>query len=150
MVISVLIYILDRNKITKYSLPNIVEDVFVIKYYSEDKNEEILININYQDNEWIIRSNGSVNIIENNIWTSKKLELHTLIKLTINGVSDDVYLYCSPIVETEYLYMPLDNNNKNIKIGNGDKCDIIFKSNNVFEEHAEIIRNDNGYYISFK
>ncbi len=147
MVISVLIYILDRNKITKYSLPNIVEDVFVIKYYSEDKNEEILININYQDNEWIIRSNGSVNIIENNIWTSKKLELHTLIKLTINGVSDDVYLYCSPIVETEYLYMPLDNNNKNIKIGNDDKCDIIFKSNNVFEEHAEIIRNDNGYYI---
>ena len=90
-----IVYILDKNKIVKFKLPQKLEELFVINYYPEGSTEKVLINIEQVNNDLIVKSNGSVNIIENNIWSNKKLEEYTIISAQVaekacQGVGSDI------------------------------------------------------------
>lgn len=140
-----IIYILDKNKIVKFKLPQKLEELFVISYYPEGSTEKVLINIEQVNNDLIVKSNGSVNIIENNIWSNKKLEEYTIISAQVAETKENIFLYYKPLVETSFLNIPLSK--EKILIGSSDECDIIYKKNKTLDIHAEIIKNDNTYFI---
>lgn len=140
-----IIYILDKNKIEKYKLPQKLDELFVINYYLEGSTEKVLINIEQVNNDLIVKSNGSVNIIENNIWSNKKLEEYTIITAQIAETKENIFLYYKPILETNFLTVPLSK--EKISIGSNNDCDIIYKKNNTLDVHAEIVKNNNNYYI---
>ena len=123
-----IIYILDKNKIVKFKLPQKLEELFVINYYPEGSTEKVLINIEQVNNDLIVKSNGSVNIIENNIWSNKKLEEYTIISAQVAETKENIFLYYKPLVETSFLNIPLSK--EKILIGSSDECDIIYKKNN--------------------
>lgn len=140
-----IIYILDKNKIVKFRLPQKLEELFVISYYPEGSTEKVLINIEQRNNELVVKSNGSVNIIENGMWSNKRLEEYTIITAQVAETKENIFLYYKPILETNFLTIPLSK--EKILIGSGNDCDIIYKKNNTLAVHAEVVKNNNDYYI---
>lgn len=143
-----IIYILDKNKITKYYTPKIVDDMFVINYYPENQTDNVLINIEVQNQSLIVKSNGSANIIENGMWTSKTIEYYSFIKVQISETKEEIFLYAAPIVENNFLCMQIPANRDKITIGSGQSCDIVFNESNIMEVHAQIIKENGNYFIT--
>lgn len=140
-----IIYLLDKNKITKFKLPEKIDDLFILGYYPENSIEKVLINIEKVNNDLFIKSNGSVNINEKNISVSSKLEEYNMLAATIVDTKETIYLYYKPLLETKFSNVPLQKDK--YLIGSSDTCDIIYKKNSTLNIQAEIIKSNNNYYI---
>ena len=64
-VVFMKIYILDKYKITKFNLPEKIEDSFLISYSGYNNKKDNFITIEAEDNKWQLKSNGHSNIISN-------------------------------------------------------------------------------------
>ena len=58
------VFLIDNNRVSKYMFPSRVDDTFLISY--NNGNKDILITLEGKDNNWFLKSNGTVDIIENN------------------------------------------------------------------------------------
>ena len=61
------LYIADDEKLTKFELPLEIRESFLIPYKIVNSKKEYLITIEGIDGKWQIRSNGSINVIQNNV-----------------------------------------------------------------------------------
>ena len=94
------VLLLDNEKITKMTLPDEVDGVFLMKYNPSWANSIKNINIEARDGKWILKSNESVNVVINNkIETEIALELHMHIKLLVIGADEMVDFYCLPTID---------------------------------------------------
>lgn len=141
------IFIVDKNKITRYNLPLKIEDTFSISYKPENYKDDILISFEEKENQWYLRSNGSVNVFNNNYET--------------DGVYISEYenylikpFYCSEFLNLFVLPSINENTYKlsfgqldNISIGSGKNCNIIYSNNLLADIHAEFKYINNEWYI---
>ena len=57
------VYISDSEKLTKYNLPKEVQESYLIQYQPNGSKKVFDISIESNENNWILKSNGMVNVI---------------------------------------------------------------------------------------
>ena len=58
------IFILDKYKITKFNLPEKVEDSFLIPYKGYNNKNDNFVTVEANEDKWQLKSNGAVNILD--------------------------------------------------------------------------------------
>ena len=142
------IFIEDNDKISKYELPKDPSESFLITYKPENSKNEYSINIESKENEWILKSNGLVDVLENgNLIDEAPLKDYYSYALKING--EDYYriLYCFPYIEEKSLDASVLGINQ-ITIGSDISCNICYNSPNLSAVHVTINHSSNGYVLN--
>lgn len=141
------VLLIDRNKITKYDLPEKIEDSFVINYKPIGGKESV-ITLESQDGKWILKSNGSVNIINSSmIATEVELVNYGGYLLKFLGIDNFVSLYAMPTIEHEKYKLDFSGLDR-IIIGNSENCHICYRNNSISPLHAEIKKMNGEWYIA--
>ena len=142
------LFILDKFNITKFNLPEKIEDSFLVPYKSYETGKENLITIEAKDNKWQIKSNGNVNIIDgNNMLDTAKLEDYSYYSIKILGQSELAVLFALPSIESESYKLEFKNLTS-ISIGKSQNCNISYRNNLTGDLHAEIKFVNNDWYIA--
>ena len=142
------VFILDKEKITKFNLPNKVSGVYAIDYLPVGSKIKRTVSIEARDEKWIIKSNGSVNIVSGNmIQEVATLEEYQYQPIQIKGRNDYVGIYCVPSVEetfTRYLVQ-----NGAVTVGSANDTSISYVNNHVLPHHISINpAQDGSFYIT--
>ena len=138
------IFLVDKNKLNIYSLPNKIEDPYTINYISPTGVEETLTLL-VEKGKWIISSAIDIKIAKNSVEISKEeLDYKAIYQLKFNDLTDSIMMYC---IETPLKYFNYEVGNKNeILVGKDDTNDIIFNSSYMANNQYKIYRQDN-YWI---
>lgn len=140
------VFILDKAKITKFNLPEQISGVYAIDYLPVDSKIQRTINIEAQDEKWIMKSNGSVNIISgNHIQENAVLEEYQYQPIQIKGRNDIIGIYCVPSVEENLVRYRIQNGA--ITIGSANDVSISYSNIYVLQHHISINPAQNGEYI---
>ncbi|MBQ3510914.1 MAG: type VII secretion protein EssC [Bacilli bacterium] len=142
------VFILDKEKITKFNLPNKVSGVYAIDYLPVGSKIKRTVSIEARDEKWIVKSNGSVNIVSGNmIQEVAVLEEYQYQPIQIKGRNDYIGIYCIPSVEeksTRYLVQ-----NGAITVGSANDTSISYVNNHVLPHHISINpAQDGSFYIT--
>lgn len=140
------VYISDSEKLTKYNLPKEVQESYLIQYQPNGYKKVLDISIESNNNNWLIKSNGLVNIIEND-YTVQNAILSNYYTCELKMFMDNQkrYLYCLPNYNEKYTNF-LIYNMQSIVIGNGHKCNIKYSNALLTEKHV-VIQNINNNYL---
>mgnify|MGYP002644801950 CR=1 FL=1 len=128
------VFLIDNNKIIKYMLPLRVDDSYLISYNSSNI-KDCLITFVGENDSWYLKSNGTVNIVENNQEVDKVLvEPYKKYTLKIVGKSNLIELYFLPVKETLFKldFSKLDN----FSIGASETCHICYNSSDLTSVQA--------------
>ena len=144
------IFILDKYKITKFNLPEKIEDSFLIPYKVKRKKQEHVVTIEGENGSWYLKSNGNVNVM-NGTFASSKCQLptdkYTNYDLKILGSDDPVVLFAMPSNDKEVYKLNVQGLT-NISIGSAQKTNICYSHELMDEVHAEIKFLNNEWYIT--
>lgn len=141
------VLLIDKNKITKYELPEKIEDSFVINYKPIGGKESV-ITLEAENGNWKLKSNGSVNIINSSMTMNEvKLVNYGGYLLKFLGVDKFVSLYAMPTVELEKYKLDFAGLDK-ITIGNSESCNICFRNASVNALHTEIKKMNEDWFIT--
>jgi len=142
------IFILDKFKITKFNLPEKIEDSFLVPYKGYNNKNDIFVTIEANDNKWQVKSNGTVNILDGaNILDKAILENYNYYSLKVLGQDDKVTLFALPDREEENYKLDIKGLT-NIQIGSSTNCKICYRNSLTAELHAEIKLINNEWYIA--
>ena len=132
------IYILDRDKITKFNLPKKVSGAYVIDYLPVDSKIRRSVNVEAQGDKWIIKSNGSVDVVTSSVDGTVELQEYNFYQLRIKDRNDILILYCMPSVENSYKRYRL--NQSTITIGSSANNAIQYNNKLVMQTHIQITK----------
>ena len=137
------VYIADRYKIEDYSLPNKVEDSFLITYISSTGVEEN-ITLVAENGKWTISSNYDVSIIKSGVSVSKEIiKDNDFYQIKFSDLEEIINIYCFEVPTTYYNYSI--SNKEKITLGRSN-ADLLYENVNVGSPHFEIVKS-NGYWI---
>lgn len=140
------LYIADGLKLTKYDLPDEIQESFLISYKPTNSKKEYTINIEAIDGKWFLKSNGLVNIIQNeNTVLEAELSNYSSYQLEITSDRSQKYLYCLPGYDEKFVDVSIFNT-PNIIIGNGTNCNICYQHQMIINQHV-LIQNTNNRHL---
>jgi len=124
------IFILDKTRLSKFALVEKNEEIFVFSYKPVGIKKESLITFERMEGEWYLKSNGIVDVIENNEKVDKaKLQLYRNYNIKFLERSEIAILYVLPLFnENQY---SLNCNLENITIGDLEDNNIVYSSHLV-------------------
>lgn len=140
------LYIADGVKLNKYDLPEEIQESFLISYKPTNSKKEYTINIEANEGKWFLKSNGLVNIIQNEI-TILDAELinYSVYQLEITSDRSQKYLYCLPGYDEKFNDVGIFNVQKLI-IGSDINCNVCYQSQNIINQHI-LIQNINNKHL---
>ena len=142
------IYIADNEKLTKFDLPQDVQESLLIPYKPSNSKKEYSINIEASEGKWILKSNGLVNVIQNgSVVLDVPLSNYCSYQIEINNDKDIKYLYCLPKYNETYSNVSIFNV-QNITIGNDMSCNICYQNQMIFNKHIVIQKVDNKIVLT--
>ena len=142
------IFILDKFKITKFNLPEKVEDSFLIPYNGYNNKNDNVVTVEANNDKWQLKSNGNVNIIDGtNLLDSVILENYSYYSLKILGQNEYGTLFAMPSKDEETYKLDFKNL-KSITIGSSPNTNIYYRNNLTSEIHAEIKFVNNEWYLA--
>ena len=139
------IFLVDNYKIHIFSLPDKVEDAYLITYLSSNGIEET-ITLSAEDNKWIISNTYDMNVFLGVSQISKKaLENDEIYTVKFSDLDYTISLYCC---ETPINYYDYEIGNKmEIILARDGNCDIAYNNSLIASElHCKIYKY-NGYWI---
>ena len=141
------IFILDKFKITKFNLPEKIEDSFLVPYKGDNSHDNFAT-IEASDGKWQLKSNGTINIFDGtNIVENAILEDYNYYSLKVLGQNDVVTLFSLPSREQESYKLEFKKITS-ITIGSSESANISYKNNLTADLHAEIKFINNEWYIA--
>ena len=139
------VYLVDDFKIYSYSLPNKIEDAFII-HYNHYSGEEETITFIAENNQWAIESSPDIQIQSNGSNIEKDfLKNDAVYTIQFSDLTEIVKLYCFDTHQTYFDY-DIPNNKQEIKIGKESSCDISYNSSSVASMQIRIY-NQSGVWI---
>ena len=139
--------ILDQYRITKFVLPEKIEETFLIPYKIKGNSIDNVITIEAENNKWVIKSNGNVDVLNGDIPRDKAiLDNYQYYKLKVTGITENSILYCMPYCDSVTYNLSIDTLDK-ITIGSSNNCHICYSNSLVMDIHACIKKEDNKWYI---
>ena len=122
------VFLIDNNTIIKYNLPSKIDDTFLITHNTTD-NKEYLITFVGDNNNWYLRSNGTVNVVDNDVIDKILVEPYKKYQIKVVGIDGLITIYFFPDVEV--LFKLSINDLVNIVIGNSNNCNICYKNGSI-------------------
>ena len=142
------IQLIKNNKIYSYNLPNKIKDNYWITDFDSFDNVRNLINIEAENDKWVLKSNYETQIVSSNkTYDSVPLNLYNFYTIKNENEKSYYYIYCAPSKENEiYKYQIM--NNSNIIIGRNPNSNIIYANMLVDELHATLTFSNGSWMIS--
>lgn len=140
------IFILDKEKITKFNLPSKVSGVFAIDYLPVDSKVKRTVSIEAENNSWILKSNGSINVINGNAIIEKSpLIEYRCLQLQVRDRNDFVIIYAFPSFEQQPVRYLVTGNK--MTIGTDSGCSIVYRDQLVLPAHLAIWQENKIWYV---
>lgn len=140
------LYIADEEKLTKFELPQEIRESFLVPYKAPNSKKDYTVNIEANEGKWILKSNGLVNIIQNeNIVLDTPLSNYSFCQLEITGDKIQKYLYCLPKYEKKLIDVSIFNIQE-IIIGSDINCNICYRHPMMISQHI-LIKNVNNRWL---
>ena len=140
------IFILDKEKITKFNLPSKVSGVFAIDYLPVDSRVKRTVSVEAENDNWILKSNGSINVINGNAIMEKvPLVEYRCLQLQVKGRNDFVIIYALPSFE-QHPVRYLVTGDK-MTIGTDSGCSIVYRDQLVLPAHLAIWQENKIWYV---
>lgn len=141
------LYLQEANNLIKFNLPAKIDGSLLFTYKNTETDYENSINVDAENNEWILKSNGSTNIVGENMFIpSVKLMENICIPISTIDKQEYTYLFCLPSIDNTPLSYNISDLNK-ITIGKDSSCNIIYNHPLMAPQHAVIVKNNNYWYI---
>lgn len=132
------LYIADNEKLTKFDLPQEIQESFLVPYKPIDLKKEYTISVEAVNGKWILKSNGSINIIQNgSIALESELKAYVNYELEVAVSKQKINIFCLPVIEENSIDLNSFNMNK-IIIGNSSTCHINYQNNYLNSQHIVI------------
>lgn len=143
------IFIADKNKLFKFNLDFKDDNTCTLAYKPINYKEEILILFEKTNNEWYLKSSGSVNIIMNDVIApSARVNEYNHYTMQLLDANIKFIIYFIPESETYEKYS-LDQQ-QTILIGSSNQCHICYNNtSNIGSTAATIALTNNQFYINF-
>ena len=142
------IFILDKYKITRFNLPEKIDDSFLIPYKGYGNPNETFVTVEANKDKWQLKSNGTVNIIDGiTLIDNAFLENYSCYSLKVLGQKDYATLFAIPSKDEETYKLEFKNLTS-ISIGSNPNCNIYYRNNLTSKLHAEIKLVNNEWYIA--
>ena len=142
------VLLLDNEKITKMTLPDEVDGVFLMKYHPSWANAVKDVMIEAREGKWVLKSNESINVIINNkIEPEITLEEHMHLKLLVVGNEEMVDFYCLPTLDNQSTKVTVCS--QQILIGNTAQCAIVFHNEPDGTVFGAILNNQNNWFLVY-
>ena len=141
------VLLFDKNRIKRIVLPSEPVGSYSIDYFSEGSQQKKLINIEAIAQEWVIRSNGEIQVIKQGIIVSRvELQEYQYCMFKAQGAEEEIVIFCAPTTERNEKKLSINCD----KITIGSTNDNIISLNNglVQSSHAVIYKEYNEWYIS--
>ena len=140
------LYIQEKDNLIKFNLPAKIDGSILFSFKSENGVENT-INIDAVKEEWILKSNGSINIYggTNEIIEAVKLEEYRCIPV-YTAASKLIYIFCLPSVCKKESCYDISNVSA-ITIGSGSDNIIQSTQKLMADKHAVIQRENNFNFI---
>ena len=141
------IYILDSEKLVKYQLPTKVEEDYSISYKPYGYTNTFLITLEARDGNWIIKSNGSVNVMNNEmIMEESFLQKYYIYPLKMVGVNRLIYVYVMPAENDCIFRLSLDKINQ-ITVGNAANNNISYNNPALGDFQLVLNKKENNWEL---
>ncbi len=141
-----IVRLIKKKKIYNFTLPTKISGNYWITDNDYLGNVRNLINVEEEDGKWKIKSDFETKIMSGEVEVeSAYLKDYSLYFLKINTDNEYVILYCSPTLDKESFRLRLKNQ-KELLIGNQNKCAITYNFPLISREHAKLYYN-NGVWI---
>lgn len=148
-----LVYILNKEELTSFTLPSIISG----SYWIKDSNEKNLINISEENGKWKAYSNKNVRILANKeALREVVLNEYQFLILQIKDEAGYYILYTSPVNDLSYKYLEMERD-CNFTIGSSN--DNAFSCNNqlispkqveiTYQNRTWLIKDLNSEYKTF-
>ena len=148
------LFVVDEEKITNFYLPEEISEMFLFSYMGVTQRKENHISIESADNKWFLKSNGSVDAIDDSGISISSVELSDFkdYKLKVVGEDKPVTLFALPSKDNNSREISLyDISNvisiKEIKIGNSEQCQIYYNNPLLNNKDIKIVFENNNWYI---
>ncbi len=138
------VFLADSMKLRDYSLPEKVEDQFVISYVSPNGIEETLA-LTAENNNWYISSGADKLVYKDTLQITKEaLSNESVYRIKFNDLEEYITLYCydTPI---EYKDFSIGNRTT-IQLGNTTSFDISYDNPYTYAPHFKIYLY-NGFWV---
>ena len=140
------LYIQERENLIKFDLPSNIDGSMLFSYKSFNTGLENSINIDAEDGNWVLKSNGNVNIMAGSSQDKIVLSNYMCVPLNVVGNNDYLCMFCLPSVEEceiSYEVGRMDT----IKLGKSFENNIVYEQNMMLPNHALIKFQNNLWYI---
>ena len=135
------LYLFDEKEIILFTLPEKV----IGNFWMTDGKGKNVININADNDEWVISGSDNANIIgKNDYYENLSLNLKNYYLIEKN--SNKYVLYADNVYDDTYLQYNL-NENAEIKIGKNSSCDIVFNNEYINDIHIVLNYNNNQWIL---
>lgn len=141
------IYITDKNKVTRYKLPEKIDESFLFPYNYDGIKTEYQINVISNENEWIIKNDDSVNIVHQDSFEPETtLREYSFHRIKFKDINDLNFIFISPSNETNS--KRYNFNTPTISIGSAEGSSILYRNEITHANHANIVKEETGWYIT--
>ena len=129
------LYICDEEKISKYNLPEEVQESFIIHYLPSGVKKEYDISVESKDNNWTIRSNGKINFLQNScVNETIFLNNYSSYDIQISSDNKNRRLFCLPGYNENYTDYSTFNM-QNLVIGSGYNSNLVYQNQIFIRQH---------------
>ena len=140
------VYLVDDYKIYTYSLPNKIEDAFMINYVHYTGEDETITFV-AENNKWVIESTPEIMFVRDNSRIEKEsIEIDYTYTIQFSDLNDTIYLYCFDPHQELFDYM-VDANSNRILLGNSGNFDILYNSSIISNPEIAIIKHENMWFV---
>lgn len=145
------LYLLGKETLKVFKLPQKIDESVSINEVIDD-NFEIQLNIEAENGKWVLKSNDTFSIIENDTKIfSVELKDYQYYFLNIEGIEKNIVLYTLPVKDTNNYNLSFDNLSR-IGIGSSNDNEICYKDSFIQPNHAEIVKatgeNETGWKLN--
>lgn len=145
------VLILDEDKVTKLFLPSVVSGAYIFSPGDEKK----YLSIEAENEHWIAKSNGSINIVDAaNVLAKIELRNYDYYHLQVANTTADYLMFCMPTLDATFQKMTIVENK--ITIGraksNSISIDVEFLENKTITiertgNEAKLLVEDESLYV---
>ncbi len=139
------IYLYDDYKVYIYSLPEKIEDAFIINYTSYTGIDETVI-INAKDGKWTVSSNESMTLLKNNMKASEEiLNGNDFFKIKFGDLDYYLSIICfsTPMQYFDYSIPNLEG----FTVGRNGNSQLLYGNANVLSPHIRFYNSGGYWYV---
>ena len=140
------IYLVDDYEIYTYSLPNKIEDAFIINYTHYTGKDETFTFL-AENNQWAIKSTPEMQFSNANGPVDKEvLQDSAIYMVHFSDLANTIFLYCFDTHQNLFDFT-IGNNITELTLGRAGNFNLLYDNPNISSPEFRIYKNNNNWYL---